>query len=136
MRTMLSTLIVAASVATAGAALAQTQTQTAPAQPAPAQSAPAPAATPTAPNPSMTQPAAPGPGNSAVNPSGANTSNQPVSGANSFTETQARTRIEGAGYTAVTDLVKDAQGVWRGKASKDGKQVNVSLDFQGNIIAN
>ena len=30
---------------------------------------------------------------------------------------------------------KDDQGVWRGKAMKDGKSVTVSLDFQGNVTA-
>ena len=28
---------------------------------------------------------------------------------------------------------KDAQGVWRGKAMKGGKSVDVSVDFQGNV---
>ena len=59
--------------------------------------------------------------------------NAPVAGANSFTEDQARKRITEAGYTAVTGLMKDAQGVWRGKASKGGASTDVSLDFQGNV---
>ena len=59
----------------------------------------------------------------------------PAAGANSFTEGQAKSRIESNGYANVSDLRKDDQGVWRGKAMKDGKSVNVSLDFQGNIIA-
>ena len=60
----------------------------------------------------------------------------PVEGANSFTEGQARGRIEKAGYTNVSGLAKDDSGVWRGTASKGGKQVRVSLDFQGNVTAN
>jgi hypothetical protein len=59
----------------------------------------------------------------------------PVAGANSFTEGQAKSRIESNGYANVSELRKDDQGVWRGKAMKDGKSVNVSLDFQGNVIA-
>ena len=59
----------------------------------------------------------------------------PVSGANSFTEGQAKSRIEAQGYASVSDLRKDDQGVWRGKAMKDGKSVTISLDFQGNITA-
>ena len=59
----------------------------------------------------------------------------PAAGANSFTEGQAKSRIEANGFANVSDLRKDDQGVWRGKAMKDGKSVNVSLDFQGNIIA-
>jgi hypothetical protein len=59
----------------------------------------------------------------------------PVSGANSFTEGQAKSRIEAQGYANVSNLQKDDQGVWRGKAMKDGKSVNISLDFQGNVTA-
>jgi hypothetical protein len=60
----------------------------------------------------------------------------PVAGANSFTEGQAKSRIEGAGYTDISGLVKDKDGVWRGKASKAGKPYTVSLDYQGNVVAN
>jgi hypothetical protein len=57
----------------------------------------------------------------------------PVAGANSFTEGQAKSRIEGAGFTSVTGLMKDKDGVWRGKAAKGGSAVDVALDFQGNV---
>ena len=70
-----------------------------------------------------------------MNTTGRNNSDQPVSGANSFTEGQAKSRIESSGYSNVSELKKDDNGVWRGKAMKDGKSVEVSLDFQGNIIA-
>jgi hypothetical protein len=33
----------------------------------------------------------------------------------------------------VTGLTKDDKGIWRGKAMKDGRAVNVSLDFQGDV---
>ena len=59
----------------------------------------------------------------------------PVAGANSFTEGQAQSRIEGAGFTQVTGLKKDDQGVWRGSAMKDGKQTTVSVDFRGNVVS-
>jgi hypothetical protein len=59
----------------------------------------------------------------------------PVAGANSFTEDQARTRIEEAGYTNVADLKLDANGIWQASATKDSKPVTVSLDYQGNIVA-
>ena len=49
---------------------------------------------------------------------------------------QAQKRIEDQGYTQVTALAKDAQSVWRGHAMKDGKAVDVALDYQGNITAN
>jgi periplasmic protein CpxP/Spy len=54
-------------------------------------------------------------------------------GANSFTEGQARSRLEGAGLASVTGLHKDDQGIWRGKAMRDGKQVDVGFDYKGNI---
>ena len=59
----------------------------------------------------------------------------PAAGANSVTQGQAKSRIESNGYANVSDLRKDDQGVWRGKAMKDGKSVNVGLDFQGNVTA-
>ncbi|MBB3595886.1 hypothetical protein FHX08_006306 [Rhizobium sp. BK529] len=57
----------------------------------------------------------------------------PVAGKNSFTEDQAKSRIEAAGYTDVSGLKLDDQGVWRASAKKDGKDAGVSLDFQGNV---
>lgn len=59
----------------------------------------------------------------------------PVEGANSFTETQAKERMEEAGYTGVTDLKKDDKGVWMASGMKDGKTVAVALDYQGNVVA-
>jgi hypothetical protein len=74
------------------------------------------------------------PGNRAINSRDQNNANNPVAGANSFTEGQAKSRIESNGYTNVSGLKKDDQGVWRGKAQKEGKTMDVSLDFQGNVI--
>ena len=54
-------------------------------------------------------------------------------GANSFTERQAQGRLDKAGYTNVSALVKDKDGVWRGTAMHGGKTVKVGLDFKGNI---
>ena len=59
----------------------------------------------------------------------------PVEGANSFTEDQAKERIVQAGYADVTGLKLDDKGLWRGTAMKDGKSVNVALDYQGNTVA-
>jgi hypothetical protein len=77
-------------------------------------------------------PAQSGPNNSAINSDQKN-SDRPVAGRNSFTEGQAKSKIEDAGYSNVSDLKKDDNGVWRGKASKGGSSTNVSLDFQGNV---
>ncbi|WP_112810717.1 PepSY domain-containing protein [Ensifer sp.] len=60
----------------------------------------------------------------------------PVAGANSFTEEQARARLQEGGYTAVSGLKLDDKGIWQATATKDGKPVNVALDYQGNIVAN
>jgi hypothetical protein len=80
-------------------------------------------------------PASTGPNNKAVNSKSENNAGAPVRGANSFTEGQAKSRIESNGFSDVTELKKDDNGVWRGKAMKDGKSVDVSLDFQGNVVA-
>jgi hypothetical protein len=74
-------------------------------------------------------------GNKAVNKPGENNPGAPAAGANSFTEGQARSRIESSGFTAVTGLTKDTNGIWKGTATKDGKQQSVNLDFQGNVVA-
>jgi hypothetical protein len=78
-------------------------------------------------------PAQSGPNNNAVNSPGQNNSNAPVAGSNSFTEGQAKSKIEEAGFGNVTELKKDDNGVWRGKASKGGSATSVSVDFQGNV---
>jgi hypothetical protein len=33
----------------------------------------------------------------------------------------------------VTELRKDDQGIWRGKAQKDGKSVSVGIDYKGTV---
>jgi len=81
-------------------------------------------------------PAQDSPQNSAINSQDSSNRqvNAPVAGANSFTEGQARSRIEKMGFADVTDLKKDDNGVWRGRAMKGGQMVDVSVDFQGNVI--
>ncbi|NTF98248.1 PepSY domain-containing protein [Rhizobium rhizogenes] len=59
----------------------------------------------------------------------------PVEGANSFTEDQAKERIEEAGYTGVKDLKKDDKGIWNAAGMKDGKSFSIALDYQGNVVA-
>ncbi len=70
----------------------------------------------------------------ALSTSGETNPGAPVAGKNSFTEGQAKSRLEDAGFKDVTALKLDDQGVWRATANKDGKTVNVSLDFQGNVV--
>jgi hypothetical protein len=67
---------------------------------------------------------------------GNTTTAAPIAGANSFTMAQARKRIEDHGYTQVSGLAKDDKSIWRGHAMKNGKTVDVALDYQGNLTAN
>lgn len=104
-------LVAALSIASIGVVAAQTNSQT------------------TAPSSSTTPPAV------STSNTDAKTSAAPLSGSNSFTEAEAKKRLEAHGYSDVTDLKKDDKSVWRGKANKDGKPVGVALDYQGNIVA-
>jgi hypothetical protein len=54
-------------------------------------------------------------------------------GANSFTEAQARSRLEAQGFSNVIELRKDDQGIWRGQAQRDGKSVSVGIDYKGTV---
>jgi hypothetical protein len=79
-------------------------------------------------------PAASGPQNPAVSGSTSKQVEAPVKGRNSFTEGEAKSRLESNGFSNVSGLAKDDDGVWRGKAMKNGKEVEVSLDYQGNVV--
>lgn len=60
----------------------------------------------------------------------------PLKGANSFTEGQARDRALAHGFGDVTDLKKDSDGIWRGRATaEDGKQVEIAVDYKGNVVS-
>ena len=72
----------------------------------------------------------------AVATSSTQNTDAPVAGKNSVTESQARSRIEAAGFTGVSGLAKDKDGLWHGKASKAGTMQTVTLDFQGNVTSN
>jgi len=80
--------------------------------------------------------------NSSATPPAVTTSNAnnktgaaPVKGRNSFTMNEARRRIEKGGFTQVTGLKKDADGIWRGKGMKNGASIDVYCDYQGNVGA-
>lgn len=81
----------------------------------------------------QTPPAQQGPANPAVKSMHENNSTAPVAGANSFTKAEAKSAIEAKGYTHVSKLKKDKDGVWRGVAMKDGQTGPVSVDYQGNV---
>ena len=54
-------------------------------------------------------------------------------GANSFTENEARHRLENNGYSNVSALNKDQDGVWRGTATIGGTSKQVGVDYKGDI---
>ena len=58
---------------------------------------------------------------------------QPARGRNSFSQGEARRRLERGGFAQVTGLRKDDGGVWRGSAMRDGASVPVWLDYKGNM---
>ena len=64
-----------------------------------------------------------------------NTAAAPVAGKNSFTESQARKRLQKHGYHQVSALTLDGSQIWRGTATKAGKAVEVAVDYQGNVTA-
>ena len=71
--------------------------------------------------------------NPAVKSAAPHTAARAAKGRNSFTESQAQGRIAKTGYTDVSKLVKDKDGVWQGTAMKGGAKVNVALDYKGNV---
>ena len=81
----------------------------------------------------QTPPAQNSPQNGAINSSDKQVG-APVKGSNSFTEGEARSRIEAKGFTNVGQLKKDDNGIWRGQATHNGQQTQVSLDYQGNVF--
>lgn len=77
--------------------------------------------------------ASPGPMTPAITTSDSTNAAAPVPGKNSFTAGQAKERFEAKGYSDVTAFNKDDDGIWSASAMKDGKVVQVKLDYQGNI---
>jgi hypothetical protein len=62
-------------------------------------------------------------------------SGAPLKGANSFTEGQAKDRALARGFTSVSDLKKDGDGIWRGSAMLDGKTTQIAVDYKGNVVS-
>lgn len=73
-----------------------------------------------------------GSSNPAVKDSEPHTVAAPAKGESSFTEGQAKERLEKAGYNNISALKKSG-GVWHANAMKNGKEVAVSLDYKGNV---
>jgi len=87
--------------------------------------------TPSVASMSHDQAAAEGNNNQAVVTTSANAST-PAKGANSFSRDQARKRLEASGFTHVSDLRKDKDGIWRAKAEKSGSPMAAWVDYKGN----
>ncbi|MFN3912961.1 membrane lipoprotein lipid attachment site-containing protein [Hyphomonas sp.] len=58
----------------------------------------------------------------------------PATGANSFTEAQAQGHLTNKGYSNPSALVQTDTGEWVGQATLNGEVVNVSVDYQGNVV--
>ena len=54
-------------------------------------------------------------------------------GSNSYTEGQARSRLEANGFSAINNMRKDDNGFWRATATYGGTAGDVVMDFQGRI---
>jgi len=59
----------------------------------------------------------------------------PSSAGSAFTADQAKSQIEAAGYSNVSGLRKEAKGIWRGSAVKDGLTADVTLSGNGKVSA-
>jgi hypothetical protein len=42
--------------------------------------------------------------------------------------------MEKAGFSQVSQLKKDDQGIWRATARRGDEPTNVALDFRGNVV--
>ena len=73
------------------------------------------------------------PANSALKSPHATKMGAPAAGHTSFTRSQAKGRIEKAGFSNITRLHKTKQGLWYGEADQDGHRVQVVVDYQGNV---
>jgi hypothetical protein len=71
----------------------------------------------------------------AQSPKPAATTAPPLPGANSFMEPQARKLIEDKGFSDVSALMNDSQGIWHGTAKSGSNKVRVTVDYKGNVSA-
>ncbi|RYG60601.1 MAG: PepSY domain-containing protein [Alphaproteobacteria bacterium] len=59
----------------------------------------------------------------------------PAAGRNSFTQAQATSKLQEQGYTGISGLKTDKDGIWRGTATKNKMKHSVAVDYQGNVRA-
>jgi hypothetical protein len=48
-------------------------------------------------------------------------------------ESHAKRMLKAKGYANIVSLKRDARGMWRGKALRDGLALNVAIDIYGNV---
>jgi hypothetical protein len=48
----------------------------------------------------------------------------------------AKSAIQKAGFTSISDLTRGADGTWQARAMKNNAKVNVTLDRAGNVTSN
>jgi len=58
----------------------------------------------------------------------------PHAGPSSFTADDAKAKFEERGFSEITELKKNDDGVWLCKAQRDGDSFEVALDFEGNVF--
>ena len=59
----------------------------------------------------------------------------PLKGTSNLTEAEAKEHAVAAGFTAISSLVKDGEGNWRGSAMKNGYSTQIAVDQTGNVYA-
>jgi hypothetical protein len=58
----------------------------------------------------------------------------PLKGANSLTEGQVTDLVIAHGFLNVVSLTRADDGIWHGRAMKDGESFQVAIDFKGNVV--
>jgi len=58
----------------------------------------------------------------------------PLKGRTSYTEKEARARIESEGFTDIGPLTLEDKSIWRTRAMRDGCWYGIMLDYRGNIV--
>lgn len=61
-------------------------------------------------------------------------SDAPKAGATSLSESDARDRIVAEGFTEVSSLKKDDNGIWKGTGVWKSRKIGVVVDYRGNVV--
>jgi len=58
----------------------------------------------------------------------------PRAGDNKFSQDEAKAKIAEQGFSEISELKKSDDGIWIGKAQREGGSFEVALDFEGNVF--